>query len=193
MLPAAVYAIVILCWLIFALAFLFRKRPPHASQRKSERTAFLGILLEGLGYALVWFVRRSRFTPLVSMNVAIEIAVAAITVLIAVGSVWLVLTAVRTLGKEWSLAARIVEGHRLVREGPYGIVRHPIYSGMFGMLVATGLALSHWGALIAAMIMFWFGTNLRIKVEEGLLRDEFGEEFDMYVRKVPALLPTLRR
>jgi protein-S-isoprenylcysteine O-methyltransferase Ste14 len=179
--------------MIFALAFLFRKRSPRTPQRKRDRTAFLGFFLEGLGYALVWFVRRPMFTPLVSTNLAIEVVVATTTVAIAVGSVWLVLKAVRTLGKEWSVGARIVVGHRLVREGPSSLARDPIYSGMFGMLVATGLALSHWAALIVGMLTFWIGTNLRIRVEEALLRDEFGAEFDTYVDEVPALLPTLHR
>jgi protein-S-isoprenylcysteine O-methyltransferase Ste14 len=46
-------------------------------------------------------------------------------------------SAVCALGKQWSIAARVVEGHELITDGPYRIVRHPIYAGMLGLLVAT--------------------------------------------------------
>jgi len=107
------------------------------------------------------------------------------------GSVWFVSTAIRTLGKQWSLAARVLEGHKLVTEGPYRIVRNPIYTGMFGMLLATGLAISHWIALLIAIVVFAVGTVIRVQSEEKLLREVFGAEFEAYKHRVPAVLPFL--
>jgi protein-S-isoprenylcysteine O-methyltransferase Ste14 len=99
--------------------------------------------------------------------------------------------AVKTLGKEWSLTARLVEGHQLATSGPYALVRHPIYSGMLGMLLATGLAISHWLALLAALIIFFVGTTIRVRSEEKLLREAFGEKFESYARRVRAIVPGL--
>ena len=48
------------------------------------------------------------------------------------------------LGKQWALVARVPEGRKFLTEGPYARVCNPIYSGMFGMLLATGLAVSRW-------------------------------------------------
>ena len=48
--------------------------------------------------------------------------------------------AVRTLGKQWAMRARLVEGHQLITVGPCAYIRNPIYTGMPGMLIATGLA-----------------------------------------------------
>lgn len=73
--------------------------------------------------------------------------------------------------------------------GPYGRVRHPIYTGMFGLLLATGLAISHWMALAAAIALFWTGTVIRVRREEKLLRQAFGTRFEEYARRVPAVLP----
>jgi protein-S-isoprenylcysteine O-methyltransferase Ste14 len=98
---------------------------------------------------------------------------------------------VKTLGKQWSLAARVVEGHKLVIEGPYSFVRNPIYTGMFGMLLATGLAVSNWIGLVAGLIIFAIGTLVRIHSEERLLRETFGTRWDEYARRVPAVLPLL--
>lgn len=104
----------------------------------------------------------------------------------------MVLAAVRTLGKQWSVAARLVENHTLVTTGPYGIVRNPIYTGMFGMMLATGLAISYWWILPPAIVLFWFGTMVRIRREENLLHEAFGNEFEQYSRRVPALVPFLK-
>jgi protein-S-isoprenylcysteine O-methyltransferase Ste14 len=95
----------------------------------------------------------------------------------------------KTLGKEWSITARMVEDHKLATEGPYARVRHPIYTGMLGMLIATGLAISHWIALIAAIVIFAIGTLIRVRIEERLLRETFGQQFEDYARHVPAVLP----
>jgi protein-S-isoprenylcysteine O-methyltransferase Ste14 len=62
---------------------------------------------------------------------------------------------------------------------------------MLGMLVATGLALSHLIALLAALIVFFIGTIIRIRSEEKLLRSAFGEQFENYARRVPAIIPGL--
>src|SRR4030095_11076532 len=96
------------------------------------------------------------FTP-ISGNVLIPIVTGLLAICAAVSSVWLITMAVKTLGKEWSITARLVEGHKLATSGPYALVRHPIYSGMLGMLVATGLAISHWAVLLAALVIFFLG------------------------------------
>ena len=60
---------------------------------------------------------------------------------------------------------------------------------MFGMLIATGLAMERWWALSIAMVLFAVGLLIRVKIEEKLLRAAFGQEFDDYARRVPALVP----
>jgi protein-S-isoprenylcysteine O-methyltransferase Ste14 len=80
----------------------------------------------------------------------------------------------------------------LVTDGPYALVRHPIYTGMFGMLLATGLAVSRWHFLLAGAGLYWLGTVIRTRVEERLLRSAFGAAYDDYARRVPALIPLPR-
>jgi protein-S-isoprenylcysteine O-methyltransferase Ste14 len=79
----------------------------------------------------------------------------------------------------------------LITQGPYGIVRNPIYLGMFGLLLATGLAVSRWQALLAGIPLFLIGNQLRIRSEEKLLREAFGEKFAEYARRVPAFFPRI--
>ena len=97
--------------------------------------------------------------------------------------------AVRVLGKQWSLQARVLEDHKLVREGPYRFVRHPIYTGMLGMIMAAGLAWSHWIGFLIALTLFSIGTAIRVRSEEKLLREQFGSAYEEYAREVPAFIP----
>ena len=125
-------------------------------------------------------------------------AFAIVAVFFASFGAFLVISSVRTLGKQWSLTARITEGHRLVTSGPYSLVRNPIYTGMWGLQLGTCMAYSSWwlGYKMTAItaVIYYVGTAIRVRREERLLRAEFGSEFDEYARRVPALIPLpLRR
>jgi protein-S-isoprenylcysteine O-methyltransferase Ste14 len=191
--PVALFTLggVVVCWIAFAAIFLFRKRPPRGPEAKRDRMSLLGILLQMCAYFLVWFQPPWELflPPIPLLSGGIGIAYSVCTVALAVGSVWLVGSAVRTLGKQWAFAARLVEGHKLITEGPYRFVRNPIYTGMLGMLVATGLAMEHFTALDVAVVLFAVGLVIRVRSEEKLLRVAFGKEFDDYAARVPAVLP----
>ena len=177
------------CWFAFAAVFIFREKPPNAPDQKRDRASIPGVALQGLAYAIVWSIHRQFFSPIVTGIEWLELLAAAIAIAAAMGSVMLIMAAVKTLGKEWSITARMVEDHKLATEGPYARVRHPIYTGMLGMLIATGLAISHWIALVAAIVIFAIGTLIRVRIEERLLRETFGQRFEDYARKVPAVIP----
>lgn len=182
---------VMLCWGFFAAIFLLRKRPPKFADAKRDRFATLGIFLQMVGYFLVFFQPPHHpFLPQVSELSGIAgILFAIVTIGIAVASGWLIEYSVRTLGKQWAMRARLVEGHELITAGPYAFIRNPIYTGMLGMLIATGLATEHWIALLIAVPIFFAGMVIRIRTEEKLLRSEFGEDFEKYAKRVPAVLP----
>jgi protein-S-isoprenylcysteine O-methyltransferase Ste14 len=182
---------VILCWIFFAGIFLLRKRPRKESEAKRDRFSVLGIILQFCAYFLVWVQPPWQpFLPPVGFLSGIPgIVFSVVTVAIAAGSGWLLETSIRTLGKQWALPARLVEGHKLITVGPYAYVRNPIYTGMLGLLIATGLAMEHWIALLVATLLFVVGMVIRVRSEEKLLRAAFGKEFEDYARRVPAVLP----
>jgi protein-S-isoprenylcysteine O-methyltransferase Ste14 len=182
---------VVLCWIIFASVFLLRKRNEGVQEAKRDRAAGLGVALQMCAYAVAWFQppRSAFLPPRAALAGSVGIAFGAFTVAIAIASVWLVGAAVRSLGKQWAVAARLVGGHKLITIGPYRFVRNPIYTGMLGMLIATGLAMEHWIALGVAIVLFMIGLFIRVHTEEKLLRVAFGEEFEEYAKRVPAVLP----
>jgi protein-S-isoprenylcysteine O-methyltransferase Ste14 len=187
------FVVVIGMWLVFAGTFLLGKKPQSAPDTKREPSSWFGIILQGLSFGIVWAVRRTPFaSPFVDGQDALNIGLQAISIALAIGSIWLASSAVRELGKQWSLQARLIEGHKLVTSGVYSMVRHPIYTAMFGMLIATALAFSHWIGFAAAVIVFLIGTKIRTRVEEKLLAEAFGTEFESWKAKVPALIPFLK-
>ena len=105
--PTLAFVVMLLSWFAFVFTFLVHKKPPSPPDKKRDPSSILGIVLQGISYGLVWSIRRIWFTPLFP-NKSFEIALALLTMFLAVWSVWFCSTAIRTLGKQWSLAARVV-------------------------------------------------------------------------------------
>ena len=191
-LPTLVFVVVMICWFVFAGVFLLRKKPPSPPDQKRERGSLIGVALQGMSYGIVWGVHREAFTPIVSGSEPVAIAASVLAILAAVGSVWLITTAVKTLGKEWSITARLVEGHKLATSGPVCLCAPSDLHGNVGN--AGGHRAGYQSlaiALLVALVIFFVGTVIRVRSEEKLLREAFGQEFENYARRVPAIVPGL--
>ncbi|MGA2292162.1 methyltransferase family protein [Bradyrhizobium sp.] len=95
------------------------------------------------------------------------------------------------LGRFWSNAITRKEGHRVIDTGPYGLVRHPIYTGLIGAMLATAIAVGTVTALIGALLIA-FGLWQKARMEEGFLSAELGADaYGPYCRRVPMLIPFL--
>jgi protein-S-isoprenylcysteine O-methyltransferase Ste14 len=96
------------------------------------------------------------------------------------------------LGGNWSSVVTLKKDHELIRTGPYGLVRHPIYTGLLLALLGTVVALGEWRGLIA-LAFFIGGFLLKLKREERFLGELFGAQYQRYRVEVPALIPRLGR
>ncbi|MGH9771259.1 MAG: methyltransferase family protein [Candidatus Acidiferrales bacterium] len=181
--------IVAACWLGFGVILAIGNRGAAKASRKRDAISHLGFFLQCCGYAICFLFHRAYFSPLFPMSKVMEGTISALAIAIALASESFCFVAARALGRQWSLVARVIEGHDLIDRGPYAVVRNPIYLAMFGMLVATGLAVSRWHALLAAIVVFLAGNSIRIQSEERLLREAFGLRFDEYAHRVPAFFP----
>jgi protein-S-isoprenylcysteine O-methyltransferase Ste14 len=191
LLPIVSRILVSLGWVgFFILFFVMKTRPAQERATKREGGSVLGIALQMVAFTAVWILQRplpSASTPLSPVEITLDV----LAPVLSVASGWMGISAVRTLGKQWSYAARLVEDHSLVTEGPYQWVRHPIYSAMMGKLIAVNFAFGHWLGLVVALPFYIAGTMIRIRYEEKLLREAFGPQFDDYARRVPAFIPFL--
>jgi protein-S-isoprenylcysteine O-methyltransferase Ste14 len=194
-------ALAVVCaWMLFGGALLaarIRQRRLGVAAGHTERrdaASWAGIALQGVGFAIVWGANRgghAYFLP--GMTVGGMTLLAFATVTLAFGSAMLGLLAVRELGKQWSLTARVLDTHELVQSGPFAYVRHPIYSALLGLLLATGLALSTAALTAIAAVVYVAGTLWRASREEALLRGHFGAAYDDYARRVPRLIPRWKK
>jgi protein-S-isoprenylcysteine O-methyltransferase Ste14 len=93
----------------------------------------------------------------------------------------------RHLGKYWSSMVQVKVGHQIVRTGPYGIVRNPMYTGILvaflGAVIAIGELLA-FVALFIGILSIW----VKLKSEEEILTEKFGEEYLHYKQDVKAAL-----
>ena len=190
LLPLVSRLLVAAGWVWFFIAFVFR-RESGGKGTKRERVSSVGIVLQMLAFALVWMIQRPLPAAGARLD-ALEIARDLLAPLLAFASIAIGLSAVRTLGKEWSYEARVIESHRLVTAGPYRWVRHPIYTAMFGKLLASNFAFGAPEGLLIAGALFVAGTLIRIRAEEKLMREAFGAAYEEYARRVPAFVPGWR-
>jgi protein-S-isoprenylcysteine O-methyltransferase Ste14 len=96
------------------------------------------------------------------------------------------------LGRYWSGMITIKEGHKVIRTGPYSIVRHPIYTGwllaLFGSALVSGTVDGFLGLGLALL-----GFVIKLRREERMLSTELGDEYLQYTQDVPgALVPRVR-
>jgi protein-S-isoprenylcysteine O-methyltransferase Ste14 len=180
---------VIVGWMLFGVALapmLLRRR---AGYSKRSPASLASMALQGLGFAIVWGWHRRVGSTLLGVRSQFELPAAVGAVLLAIASGLFGLWAVRTLGKQWSLVARLTDQHELVTSGPYGIVRHPIYTAMLGLLLATGIALSEFLPTVIAAAIYIGATTMRVGSEERLLASAFGAAYTDYTRRVRAFIP----
>jgi len=111
--------------------------------------------------------------------------------LIAVASTALLLWARWVLGVMWASIPLVHEHHELRTEGPYRIVRHPIYTGLLG-LVLGGMPACGFGVWIVFLAVAVPWLLRRVRIEDGMMADRFGASYEAYRARVPALIPWTR-
>jgi protein-S-isoprenylcysteine O-methyltransferase Ste14 len=167
-------------WLV---PFLIAKRGA-GSVTAVDRRARWGLLIQVVGYAMMLF---GGFWTVDHLSWRI-LAGACFFALAALLS-W---TATQALGRQLRFDAAIHVEHKLVRTGPYRVIRHPIYGSMLCLLWGIGLVTAPVWLFLAATAVFLVGTEIRVRIEDGLLKRRFGNEFDRFRRSVPAYLPPVR-
>jgi protein-S-isoprenylcysteine O-methyltransferase Ste14 len=96
------------------------------------------------------------------------------------------------LGRFWSSVVTLKADHALIRTGPYALVRHPIYSGLLLALIGTAIVRGTAAAPLGLALMT-LGVVLKIRQEERLLAEHFGDAYRAYHEQVPALVPRVGR
>ena len=112
----------------------------------------------------------------------VGLAVAAASAAFAAWGMW-------SLGRSYGIRMDIFESHSLKTDGPFALVRHPMYLGI--VLFHAGASLAMESSLLLAITALFVVpyTAVRIAAEEKVLREAFGDRYLRYAERVPALLP----
>jgi protein-S-isoprenylcysteine O-methyltransferase Ste14 len=147
----------------------------HASHAPRERTrsqpgstALIVVAAVCAGLAIV---SRSHFDGLAVGALWVRVLGLAVLVASTVFTLW----ARFSLGTMWSAAPKVKDDHRLRTHGPYALTRHPIYTGLLGMMLGATLlsGIGQWIVLFpVGLILF----EVKIRMEEHLMLATFPEE-----------------
>jgi protein-S-isoprenylcysteine O-methyltransferase Ste14 len=102
---------------------------------------------------------------------------------------WLFYRSHADLGTNWSITLEVREEHRLITEGVYRAVRHPMYSALVLYSVGQALVIPNWVAGPSNLLAFAVLLALRIRAEERMMDERFGDEYAAYSARTKRLIP----
>lgn len=182
--PAYAYLLIALGVIVWFYPFVPAHRGTTSARVVNSRSRW-GLLLQFAAFLLLWqghFWTRS-----------LPIWRAIVSVILFSLAAVLSWTSSRALVGQLRIDAALGADHRLVRLGPYALVRNPIYTSMLLVLCAIAAIIAGWKLFVPALLLFVIGTEIRVRIEERLLASHFGEEYQAYKRSVPAYFPFLSK
>jgi protein-S-isoprenylcysteine O-methyltransferase Ste14 len=180
---------------VLASAVMIAIRAPHGHRSRGVRVArsyrgrleiaLLAVAWLAFFLPLVWVVSGA---PRIADYPLHPIPLVAGVALLASG-LWLFYRAHADLGRHWSITLEVREGHRLVTDGVYRRIRHPMYLALLVYAVGQGLVLPNWIAGPSYAVAMLLLVALRLGPEERMMRAEFGEAYQAYAERTNRLIP----
>jgi protein-S-isoprenylcysteine O-methyltransferase Ste14 len=93
------------------------------------------------------------------------------------------------LGLNWSPTLEIRTEHKLISHGIFGYIRHPMYASQWIWVIAQPLLLQNWLAGFLDLFVFIAFYFMRVRAEEKMMLDTFGNEYQEYINKTGAIFP----
>ena len=186
--------VIICCWVIFVFYWFISSSSVKSTQETRGWLAgnwhgiFLligGLFLSNLPFLAKVGVSISSLTILLIPS---SIVINVVIIVFAVTGLMVALIARRTLAGNWSRAVAFKEDHELITTGLYHYVRHPIYTGVLLMILATALSVGTLSAGIGFVIIV-LGLWFKLRAEEEILTKHFPKEYSVYKDRTKALIP----
>jgi protein-S-isoprenylcysteine O-methyltransferase Ste14 len=176
------------CWILFAVIWLLAafatKQSVYRESRLQRMRYVIPILLGGFLLA-----KGHRLSDPLNHRVIPHVEALAWTgVVLCIAGFAFCIWARLTLGRNWSGVVTLKRGHELISDGPYALVRHPIYTGLLTMFVATVIVLGHVAGIIAVPFVF-VSLWIKLRYEEKLMLKQFPNEYAAYQQRVKRIIP----
>lgn len=176
------------CWIIFLAFWVLNWRNAKPTLKRSRDYGSVYVRLFGVLLIIIVVVILRKFHLEALRFAVLSPLFGVIGSVLAVIGLTIAILARRTLGRNWSGNVELKKGHTLTTNGIYGIVRHPIYLGMFLMMLGTLVVFQSIVTLLlclSVISVFIF----RINREEKLMMKTFPKEYPKYKKQVKALIP----
>jgi protein-S-isoprenylcysteine O-methyltransferase Ste14 len=180
--PADAYLILVAGVVVWFAPFVPAHQKTGPAKIVNRRSRW-GVLLQFAAFTLLWqghFWERSLPVWRTLLSIALFAVAATLS--------W---TSSHALRGQLRVDAGLGADHKLIRSGPYGLVRHPIYTSMLFVISAIAVIITPAPLFLGSLVLFIAGTEIRVHTEEKLLASQFGDEFQAYKRAVPAYIPFL--
>jgi len=181
---ASVWSVFVGFWI--AAWFIYKK--PEPGKKREGSFSFAGfVVMISLIIAYLFF---DYFLMKPELPPTYKYCIDLISIVILIFGFSLAVWARIMLASSWSGLPAFIEGQPIVSEGPYALVRHPIYIGVTAMLWGSFFVgeffLFFLLAALGTVILYW-----KAKIEEALLLKYRGEGYRAYMDKVPGLFAPL--
>lgn len=176
------------CWLTFVIVWLLAALSTKPSVYRESRSQRLRYALP-IVVAYFLLMNGGRLPYPLNVRVLLPVAIVAWSgMILCVGGLGFAIWARVVIGRNWSGAVTLKEEHELIERGPYRLVRHPIYTGILSMFVATAIMLGHLAGCIGVVIViasFW----IKLIREEKVMLNQFPDKYAAYRQRVKRLIP----
>jgi protein-S-isoprenylcysteine O-methyltransferase Ste14 len=177
----AAWLVALVVWVLGAVIAKRTARTQSAGSRLVQQAFFL------LSFLLL-FKDNLRVGPLAWRFVPRSSAAAYTGLLLTIAGVAFAIWGRFHLGGNWSGTVTIKQDHKLIRTGPYAIVRHPIYTGFEFAILGTAVAIGEVRGLVATGTAL-IGMRLKARAEEAFMTEQFGAEYAQYKKHVRSMIP----
>lgn len=184
----AIYFVAIVIEMIIRAPLNRKRKQEKMSERRvtSQERILLALLFAGMFFVPIIYAATDWLD---FANYTLPAWAGWLGVLLLAGAIVVFWRAHADLGLNWSPTLEIREKHELITRGIYGVIRHPMYASQWLWVLAQPLLLQNWIAGFLNLLVFIPFYFLRVRAEEQLMMEKFGDQYQSYKQKVGAVLP----
>lgn len=180
--------IISICWSVFLVVWLLAaistKRTVYRESRAQRLRYTIPILI-----ACYLLFRGYRLPYPFNLRIIPQInAILVAAAILCISGLGFCFWARAVLGGNWSGTVTLKENHELILRGPYRVVRHPIYTGLLAMVIATVIQQGYIAGIIGFILVF-VSFWIKLNDEEELMRKQFPDQYAAYRERVKRIIP----
>ena len=147
---------------------------------------FLRLLLLIIGVIIIPLISYFKFSE---YNIKINENFIIIPIILIIISALILINIYNELGKNYSFTLQIKNDHKLIKTGMYKYIRHPMYLVLILFGISQMLFLPNKIGILPILFISPLFLYFRIKGEEKMLLNTFGEEYKQYIKESKMIIP----